>query len=229
MKKDNCFITIPVTAACFFFILVLISHCYGANLKAVVTDEAGKPVEDAVVTATPTTATAKDVKKPSDVVIDQVDKEFIAFVTPVQVGTTVIFPNNDKIRHHVYSFSPAKKFEIPLYPPGVDANNKVLFDKPGVVVVGCNIHDWMKAYIYVVETPYFARSDSQGKMIINNLPEGQYDVAVWHPSLSPKSEQTLKVSVAGSNDNDVKFTVRLTQQWRSRRAPTLNGGGGLYH
>ncbi|MBF0516283.1 MAG: methylamine utilization protein, partial [Nitrospirae bacterium] len=59
----------------------------------------------------------------------------------------------------------------------------MLFDKPGVVVIGCNIHDWMKAYIYVVETPYFARSDSNGKTIINNLPAGQYDVTVWHPNV----------------------------------------------
>ncbi|MBF0457383.1 MAG: methylamine utilization protein [Nitrospirae bacterium] len=229
MKNNKYFITISVITIYFFFVLVLVSCCYGANIKAFITDEEGKPVEDAVVTATPVSVTIKDLKKPSDVVIDQVDKEFIAFVTPVQVGTTVTFPNDDKIRHHVYSFSSAKQFEIPLYPPGVDANNKVLFDKPGVVVVGCNIHDWMKAYIYVVETPYFAKSDSKGKMIINNVPEGKYDVAVWHPAMGPKSQgQTLNVSVANGNDDDVKFTVHLTQQWHSRRGPTLEGGGGLY-
>ncbi|WP_420264905.1 methylamine utilization protein [Candidatus Magnetominusculus dajiuhuensis] len=227
MKTNNYFITFPLMIICFFFVLV--SYCYGSNLKALVVDDEGKPVEYAVVTATPTSVTIKDAKKPSDVIIDQVDKEFIAYITPVQVGTTVTFPNNDKIRHHVYSFSSAKKFEIPLYPPGVDANNKVLFDKPGVVVVGCNIHDWMKAYIYVVDTPYFASSDSQGKSIVSNLPAGQYDVAVWYPAMEPKPQgQIMKISVVSGNDNDVKFAVHLTQQWRSRRSPVLGGGGGLY-
>lgn len=229
MKKNNYFMIFTEITISFFFIVVLVSNCYGANLKALVTDTEGKPVEFAVVTATPTSFTVKESKPQVTVIIDQVDKEFIDYVTPIQVGTTVSFPNNDKIRHHIYSFSPAKTFEIPLYPPGVKAENKVLFDKPGVVVIGCNIHDWMKAYIYVLETPYFARSDSQGKMTINNLPDGQYDVAIWHPNLDPKSPgQTMKVSVVNNKDTSVNFTLHLTHQWSSRRAPVL-GGVGLYH
>ncbi|KWT90941.1 methylamine utilization protein [Candidatus Magnetominusculus xianensis] len=219
----------------FFIMFIVITMsasatcCYGASLKAFVAGEDGKPVEYAVVTVTPASSSMRDSKAPLQAVVDQVDKEFIDYVTAVQAGTTVTFPNNDKIRHHVYSFSSAKNFEIPLYPPGANTKNKILFDKPGVVVIGCNIHDWMKAYVYVVDTPYFARSDSHGKAVINNLPEGQYEAVVWHPAMGPKSQgQKVKVSVTGSNDSDVKFTVQLTQQWRSRRGPLLEGGGGLY-
>lgn len=228
MKSNNGLISFFVITVCFAAILVSESHCYGANLNSFIADDEGKPVEYAVVTATPTSFAIKDSKTQLVMTVDQVDKEFIDYVTPIQVGTTVQFPNNDKIRHHIYSFSPAKKFEIPLYPPGANANNKVLFDKPGVVVIGCNIHDWMKAYIYVVETPYFARSDSNGKTIINNLPAGQYDVTVWHPNVQ-LAPQAQKLSVDQVNSADVKFTLHLTRQWHSRRAPISEGRGGLYH
>ncbi|MCG6552380.1 MAG: methylamine utilization protein [Candidatus Magnetominusculus sp. LBB02] len=221
MRQNNYFITLTVIT--FSILCMFASHCYGANLNAFIADDQGAPVEFAVVTATATSSTINS-KKPADVIIDQVDKEFITYVTAIQAGTTVMFPNNDKIRHHIYSFSEVKKFEIPLYPPGVNADNKVLFDKPGVVVIGCNIHDWMKAYIYVVETPYFATSDSKGNILINDLPDGQYDVAVWHPNLAPKTPpQTMKVSVGDKNEGHIKFTLRLTQQWRSRRAPIFQG------
>ena len=91
-----------------------------------------------------------------DAVVDQVDKEFTPKVNAILVGTSVIFPNHDNVRHQVYSFSPAKRFELPLY-AGVPAQ-PVVFDTPGVVVLGCNIHDWMVGYVYVSESPYFAKT-----------------------------------------------------------------------
>ena len=106
--------------------------------------------------------------KPRDNVVDQVDKQFVPKVQAVLVGTPVTFPNNDNVRHQVYSFSPAKRFELPLY-AGVPAQ-PIVFDKPGVVVLGCNIHDWMVGYIYVSESPYFAKTGKDGKAVLADLP-----------------------------------------------------------
>jgi hypothetical protein len=100
-------------------------------------------------------------------------------VTVVQTGTAVEFPNNDTVRHHVYSFSQPKRFEIKLYAgkPG----QPITFDKPGEVVIGCNIHDWMEAYVLVVESPYFGKTGPDGQVRIANLPAGRYRLQLWHP------------------------------------------------
>ena len=128
----------------------------GVEITATVTDQQGKPLADAVVVAVPVDGNLRLPAKPRDDTVDQVDKQFAPKVTAVAVGTSVFFPNNDNVRHQVYSFSPAKRFELPLY-AGVPAQ-PVVFDKPGVVVLGCNIHDWMVGYIYVSESPYFAKT-----------------------------------------------------------------------
>ena len=127
----------------------------------------GKPVADAVVVAVPADGAVR-LPTRRDAVIDQVDKEFTPKVNAILVGTPVIFPNHDNVRHHVYSFSPAKRFELPLY-AGVPAQ-PVVFDTPGVVVLGCNIHDWMVGYIYVSESPYFAKTRADGKAAIADQP-----------------------------------------------------------
>jgi hypothetical protein len=100
-------------------------------------------------------------------------------MTVVQTGTSVDFPNNDTIRHHVYSFSEPKRFEIKLYAgkPG----QPVVFDKPGQVDIGCNIHDWMEAHVLVVDTPYFARTGADGRATVAGVPAGRYRVRPWHP------------------------------------------------
>ncbi len=152
-----------------------------AELLVLVKDHRGKFVADAVVSATPTDPkNAQRLKPPTDAV-DQVDKQFVPYVKAVLVGSKVHFPNSDHIRHQVYSFSSAKKFELPLY-GGTDAA-PVVFDKPGVVVLGCNIHDWMVGYIYVSTTPYFAKTEAEGSAAIEDLPAGEYTVRVWHPSM----------------------------------------------
>jgi len=115
----------------------------------------------------------------------------------------VRFPNGDDVRHHVYSFSPAKKFELRLY-HGMTAE-PVLFDKPGTVVLGCNIHDSMVAYIYVVESDYFAVANAQGNISLT-APAGKYQLQIYHPQMSgnfPESSITLDDSQPVSN----KITV----------------------
>jgi len=192
------------------------------SLSASVADDDGDAVKDAVVFATPLNGRASGGAKTA--LIDQIDKEYVPHVTAVQVGTQVSFPNKDQIRHHVYSFSDTKTFEIPLY-KGTPAA-PVLFDKPGVVVLGCNIHDWMKAYVFVTETPYFAVTGENGKATLKGVPAGDYRVAVWHPRLKGKPEATAQQISVGGGGASASFEIKQKRAWRPRRGP--RGGGGDY-
>ncbi|MBC7780981.1 MAG: methylamine utilization protein [Proteobacteria bacterium] len=159
------------------FLLGLPARLQAAGLSVSVIDSAGKPVADAVVYAIPEAGGATPARG-ATAVLDQIDKEFVPFVLPVQVGAAVSFPNRDKYRHHVYSFSPPKVFDLKLY-SGVP-EKPIVFDKPGMVVLGCNIHDDMVGFVYVVETPWFAKTSSKGGATLE-LPPGEYEVRVWHP------------------------------------------------
>src|SRR5277367_1176847 len=152
-----------------------------AELHVLVKDHHGKFVADAVVLATPLDPKTGFHGKSMPDAVDQVDKQFVPYVKPVFIGSKVRFPNSDNIRHQVYSFSAAKKFELPLY--GGTTAPPVVFDKPGVVVLGCNIHDWMVGYIYVSETPFFAKTGKDGEVTLKSLPAGAYAVRVWHPRM----------------------------------------------
>jgi plastocyanin len=188
--------------------LAAVQASLAASLEALVRDGTRKPLADAVVYAIPGTPhEARPGKAP--VAVEQLDREFVPYVTAVQVGTTVTFPNRDPILHHVYSFSPAKSFEIKLYTGKSPV--EVLFDKPGVVTLGCNIHDWMIGYILVVPTPYFAKADAQGVARLRDLPAGAYDIHVWHPqqraALAPQ-RLTLESASAPSLDLTVEAAAR---------------------
>ncbi len=141
----------------------------------------GKPLAEVVVMAAATgnaAVQAQTSTKPVTMRLDQKGKQFIPHVLVIETGTSVYFPNSDDIQHHVYSFSPAKRFEIKLY-KGTPAQ-PIVFDRPGVVVLGCNIHDWMLAYVLVSETPFFTTTDADGYWSID-LPAGDYRVSLWHP------------------------------------------------
>jgi len=162
-----------------------LAHAQNAQISARVTDAQGKPVADAVVVAVPSDGNVKLPARPPQDVVDQVDKEFVPKVQAILVGTAVTFPNRDSVRHQVYSFSPARRFELPLY-TGVP--QAVTFDKPGVVVLGCNIHDWMVGYIYVSESPYFAKTNAEGKAVLADLPPARTSSAYGTRSFpSPKT------------------------------------------
>jgi plastocyanin len=159
---------------------MLASPTLGASLAVRVNNPAGTPVADAAVYARPIAPLSPaDVSVTEVTPVVQIDREFVPYLTIVPVGASVEFPNRDRVRHHVYSFSKAKSFEIQLY--SGRSPRQILFDKPGVVTLGCNIHDWMIAYILVVDTPYFAKTDKYGIALIKDLPKGQYQISVWHP------------------------------------------------
>jgi plastocyanin len=175
-----------------------------AGVSSNVTDAGGAPVADAVIYAVALGAKREGSPRPG--VMDQVNKEYLPLVVAVQVGAAVTFPNRDNIRHHVYSFSPAKPFELKLY-SGTPAK-PVVFDKPGPVVLGCNIHDWMVGYIYVVDTPYFAKTDNTGSARLDGVPAGDYELHTWHPYM--KSEPApLALKLVEGKVESASFRVEL--------------------
>jgi plastocyanin len=192
-----------------------------AELHVVVKDHHGKVVADAVVLATASDPKSALHAKPPQDAVDQVDKQFVPYVKPIFVGSKVRFPNSDNIRHQVYSFSPAKKFELPLY-GGTDAP-PVVFDKPGVVVLGCNIHDWMVGYIYVSETPFFAKTAAAGTAAIDDMPPGEYTVRLWHPSMEHAEETTIRrVTLNADSPTTVEWDLPLKPAFR---VPRVSGAG----
>jgi len=206
-------------------LIVLTAHAALAQneIVATVVDAKGNAVADAVVVAVPADG-AMRLPARRDAVVDQVDKEFTPKVNAILVGTPVIFPNHDNVRHQVYSFSRAKRFELPLY-AGIPAQ-PVLFDTPGVVVLGCNIHDWMVGYIYVSESPYFAKTRADGKAVIADLPAKSYVVRVWHPQLEGGEATTKKsVDLTGRRRVEVEWTLKLKPEVRVRRSPVGEHSG----
>lgn len=143
----------------------------------------GKPASDAVVSVEGILSgqlkTQDSKLKTIKAVMDQRDMKFIPRVLPVVVGTTVEFPNNDKTFHNVFSTSEAKKFDLGLYPPGKSRN--VVFDKPGVLKILCNVHPDMEAFVVVRGHPYFSATEKQGSYQVKALPLGKYRLEIWHP------------------------------------------------
>jgi len=178
------------------------------TLQVDVSDASGKPLADAVVFLDSADA-RKQVKPLTGVEMAQEKRQFVPGVLVVPAGTEVLFPNRDSVRHHVYSFSPTKKFELKLY--SGTPSNPVLFDKPGVVALGCNIHDQMVGWILVVDTPYYARTPAAtGKVQLDNVPPGAYTLRVWHVRLpvgAPALEQPVTVPATGGA---AVASVRLT-------------------
>ena len=175
-------------AACFL--------AWGGTLQVTVTDDNGMALADAVVFLD--SSAAKAASKPLiGIEVEQVARQFSPKVAVVTTGSLVSFPNRDKVRHHVYSFSAAKTFDVKLY-TGTPAN-PVLFDKPGVVVLGCNIHDLMVSWVLVLETPYFGKTAANGQVALADVLPGTYQLKVWHPGLptgNPAQERTITVSPA---------------------------------
>jgi hypothetical protein len=158
--------------------------------------------------------------------MDQVDKEFIDNVVTVVAGSYVRFPNSDDIQHHVYSFSDNKSFELPLYSD--NQADPILFDIPGVAVVGCNIHDWMLGYIYVGESHLLAKSSANGIAELKDLEAGNYTFSIWHERARRGDQfSTFDVTIPASGIATVDIIMDLGRDRRIRRAPT--GSGKTYH
>lgn len=185
---------------------LVLSPVLAATLQVQVRDTGNQAIPDAVVYVEPE-AGGQATKAQPGIEIEQKGLKFSPLVTVAQVGSQVAFPNNDTVRHHIYSFSEAKKFEQKLY--FGDTAQPVVFDKPGTVVLGCNIHDRMLAYIQVVNTPYFGKTDATGNVTLERVPNGKYKLKVWHYNSTSSggiSEQALQVN---SEKQQANLTLRL--------------------
>jgi plastocyanin len=200
-------------AACGLLFAAASSGAWAFSANVTVTDADAKAVSDAVVYAEAAGGqTLPKLLKPA--AIEQKNREFWPLVTVIQTGSTIAFPNHDKLRHQVYSFSPAKVFELKLYSGNSAPPPRVLFDKVGTVVVGCNIHDEMIAYVQVVNTPYFGKTDAAGNVRLDNLPDGKYVLKTWHyamPSGVNAPEQQLIVQGANAN-LAIKLNTRIATE-----------------
>ncbi|OYY61027.1 MAG: hypothetical protein B7Y50_05510 [Hydrogenophilales bacterium 28-61-11] len=199
MKRACAYVTLFLSA------LAGIPPAHAVTLTLQIRDTRGAAVEDAVVYLMSNQSHRMPVKN-TTLRIDQVDKTFVPLVSVAQTGTRVSFPNKDNIRHHVYSFSSAKKFEIKLYAD--TPSQPVLFDKPGVVVMGCNIHDNMVAHLLLVDTPFFAQSDRQGNARIDGLPPGDYSLIAWYYMRPDKDAGEIPLSLKTDTSRTITITTR---------------------
>jgi len=186
-----------------------------AAITATVTDEAGKPLPDAVVSVTAT----GDVRIiPSTQLaaaeIDQRDETFVPSVVVIQPGGSVTFRNSDRTRHHIYSFSPIRQFEFVQKPD--DLSPSVSFEVPGVAAIGCNIHDFMIAYVYVTDAPRAAVTDSRGRVEITDLPAGRFTATVWHPRLRTKAAPPSQSVTLESSSTMLAITISVLPPRRAR-------------
>ena len=175
-----------------------------APLSVRVVDGSGRPVRDAVVTFYPAGG-ARAPKPGGHYVVSQKNIQFHPFLTIIPVGADVSFPNFDSTKHHVYSFSAAKRFELKLF--ARDQSRIVHFDKPGVVALGCNIHDAMSAFIVVTDSVWTARTNAQGMAMFGDAPGGSGRVTVWHPYLRAPGGAVQQP--VGAAQRSLAFAVRL--------------------
>jgi plastocyanin len=192
----------------FFFFsagLCLCAPVAAAPLAVRVSDASGRPARDAVVTVYPGAGAARSPRGGGRFVVSQKDLQFHPFLTIVPVGADVSFPNFDSTKHHVYSFSAAKRFELKLF--AKDQSRTVRFDKPGVIALGCNIHDQMSAFIYVTDSAWTARTNAQGIALFADLPNAPARVVVWHPYLRVPGNVVQQGLASGQRT--ARFSIRL--------------------
>ena len=203
-------------------VMAMFDSAQAADLAIVVEDTAGNRLQDAVILAESVdtrsdSANAGETNPPA-ATIAQNNKQFEPYVSVIRVGTAVNFPNRDEILHNVYSFSKAKPFQLPLYKD--KAPQPVIFDEPGVVILGCNIHDWMVAYVYVADTAHFAKTEADGRAVLTGLSPGSYLIRVWHPRKKRRgSSPERRIRVTTASLEPMEFTVALKPEWRPRRPP----------
>ncbi len=186
-------------------LLVLALPAAAGTLTVEVRDGADRPLSEAVVFLESAQA-RRQVRPLEKAEMGQAGKQFAPQVLVVTTGTEVNFPNRDTVRHHVYSFSPVKKFELKLY-IGTPAK-PVLFDQTGIAVLGCNIHDQMVGWIVIVDTPYFGRTGEKGQLVFDKLPPGNYRLRSWHAGL-PVGAPALDQGVTIPAEGQLAVTLRM--------------------
>lgn len=208
---------LALTTALIIVFAVQHSQALAGSLIIDIVNQQQQPLADAVVELRSLTNPAS---KPQKIKVAQQHLTFVPFVSAISAGSMVEFPNLDKTRHHVYSFSPARQFEIQLYADKPET--PIRFDTPGIVALGCNIHDYMQAYIYVGESDLLAVSDSDGKLSWPDIEPGQYQLYLWHPwQLQPQQPQELTVVMPAQT---ATFSLAIDLSQKKPQAPQRGFG-----
>jgi plastocyanin len=201
----------------FLVAVVVATACRAGELTVTVIDPSGHGVADVVVVVAPAVPATPPTTPTSPVaVMDQRNRAFSPRILVVRVGTSVEFPNNDTVSHQVYSFSPAKKFQLPLYKGQL--HPPVTFDRSGLVVLGCNIHDQMVGYIYVTDAPFFGMTDPAGTLRVPELSAGEYRISVWSPFIADQAS-SLTRTVRVDAQAPAASRVQLVDALRARPEP----------
>jgi plastocyanin len=187
-----------------------------ADLSVMIASHDGSGVGEAVVTAVPAVAATTLPSAPKRAIMDQRNLAFTPRVLVVAAGTSVEFPNSDSVSHQVYSFSSAKRFQLPLYKG--ETHPPVIFDRAGLVVLGCNIHDAMVGYIYVTDAPYFGTTDAGGALQLKGLPAGDYRITIWSPFITDAPD-SLKRTVHVDAGEGAALHLQLALPLRARPEP----------
>lgn len=179
--------------------LALAGSAQAASVTVVVKSADGRPIADAVVVIDSPRAPSTPIRFPWPYEMAQQDIMFAPHVLIVPVGAQVTFPNRDRVRHHVYSASKAKKFDLKLY--GREETRSLVFDRPGAVALGCNIHDAMSAVVFVTTSPYTVKTDGNGRASFAGVPGGNATVRIWHPAIRAPGNvmaQSLAIAETGT-------------------------------
>jgi len=181
-----------------------------AQIVATVTDDSGRTLANAVVTVTPDDPRQAPVDALAGLAtatIDQKDETFVPEVVVIRTGGAVIFRDSDDVRHHVYSFSPIRRFEFVQHPGEVSA--PVQFNQPGIAAIGCNIHDFMIAYVYVTNAPQAVVTSQDGRAAFTGLPAGRFAITVWHPRLWPDAPPISQPVTLRGNETMLTLPLRV--------------------
>jgi plastocyanin len=175
-----------------------------ATIRLEVLQADGTPLSEAILAAYP--LDRQPAASGPVAIMDQRDRKFLPHVLAVQTGTRVRFPNADSVSHHVYSFSPPKRFQ--LYLAKGDPAQEVMFDRSGVVTLGCNLHDWMLGYVLVLDTPHFGATGEDGRLALGGLAAGRYRLELWHPRITDGAAALRREIVVAAGAEE-PWTVRL--------------------
>ncbi len=194
------------------FAVSLAARAAAAELHVQIADERGKPVSDAIVRVLPADASAATERvapiPARTLVVDQRDEQFIPYVAVFRPGDRAVFRNSDVTRHHVYSFSPTKTFEMVVNPG--ESTPPLLLDRTGIVAVGCNIHDHMRTWLFVSDTPRIAVTGANGAALFSGLAAGHYRVVVWHPQLRPRQPEVAGDLTLATDSASDSLPLRLS-------------------
>lgn len=202
--------SVALRGAAALCLLAAVSAAFAADITVSVHDRFGEPVPDVAVYVARAADAGKRASTDTHAVIDQVDQRFVPHILVVQTGTMVEFPNSDTIAHHVYSFSHPNHFRLPIYKG--NAHAPVRFDESGIVVLGCNIHDNMLAYIAVVDTPIFGKTDANGTVQLDGDLHAGDRISIWSPRL--RDNRAHLSVVVGAEDAGSTFAFQLQKSLR---------------